>query len=112
MSIVCRSCLWQIFRTLRPLVGVRRYTAHLQASAAPVDDNKPYNSFSLRVKIGHLLRTQRPESAEEILKRTDIEGYGVAFSWNLCIKYYAKKGDIGECDRIYQLVTSPRNFKS
>jgi pentatricopeptide repeat protein len=76
-------------------------------ATATADDDKPYNSFSLRAMVEHLLRTQRPESAEEILKKTDVEGHGVAFSWNLCLKYYAKQGDIGECDRIYQLVTSP-----
>src|SRR5277367_5686224 len=108
MSFVCRSCLrhqFRIFNTLRPLIGrrYRRYTLHSEAA----DEDKPYNSFSLRVKVEHFLRTQNPESAEEILKKTDIEGYEAAFSWNICIKYYAKKGDLVECDRIYQLVTSP-----
>ena len=110
MSSACRSCLRHQFRiscTLRPFIGIRRYTAYAATSTATADDDKPYNSFSLRVMVEHLLRTQRPESAEEILKKTDLEGHGVAFSWNLCLKYYAKKGDIGECDRIYQLVTSP-----
>jgi len=47
---------------------------------------------------------QQPEAAEEVLKKTDITGTGPTYSWDLCIKYYAKQGDIAECERIYQLV--------
>jgi pentatricopeptide repeat protein len=52
---------------------------------------------------------EQPESAEELLKKTGITGTGPAISWNLCIKYYAKQGDIGECERIYQLVSLVNN---
>ena len=123
MSLVCRAYLRHQFKTLpplRPLIAARRYAASLETSTTPpvepenfkshiqskLVEPEQFNSFSLRNKVEHLLRMQHPEEAEDLLKKTDIDGEGTAFSWNLCIRYYAKKGDNAKCERLYQQVTT------
>src|SRR5437773_1902967 len=68
-------------------------------------DGSLINSYSLRYKIEQLLASDDPTEAEDVLKRSVLEGRTV--SWNLLISYYAKLGKYSESERIYRLVTDP-----
>src|SRR5438552_1696814 len=91
-----------LIRTLRP--STRRMTT-TATTTNEIDDR---NSFSLRTKINHLLRMQNPTQAEDVLKKSTLEGR--EYSWNLLIKYYAKSGNYTESERAYQQVFHWRAF--
>lgn len=90
-----------LLRTLRP-------TVRRASTVITKNDSDDRNSFTLRTKIDHLLRMQNPTQAEDVLKKSTLEGR--EYSWNLLIKYHAKSGNYTESERVYQLVFDVRAF--
>jgi len=67
---------------------------------------REWNSFTLRNKVEHLLKTKNLEAAIRLLQRVRVPQS--VYSWNLVIKHLAHTGSYTDAYKIYQQVRIPR----